>query len=148
MSVSLAFVLGDHWWLVNSPHKWPAMWKVFYAMSSWGHRIFESSQSLSDTMAVFHSHLGSSPDEFSWGCRFTDGVQIVTDLQYNIDGLVQDCSISSALALEILQSCTKLLVCNRDVTIHQCITIYRYTAPTIRITRLKIVSWYVLPHIL
>ena len=25
----------------------------------------------------------------------------------NIDGLVQDCSISSALAMEILQSCTK-----------------------------------------
>ena len=28
-----------------------------------------------------------------------------------IDGLVQDCSISSALALEILQSCTKALIC-------------------------------------
>ena len=36
----------------------------------------------------------------------------------------------------------------RDVTIHQCITIYRYTTPTIRIARLKIVSWYELPHIL
>ena len=29
------------------------------------------------------------------------------DLQHHIDGLVQDCSISSAKALEILQSCTK-----------------------------------------
>ena len=28
-----------------------------------------------------------------------------------IDGLVQDCSISSALAMEILQSCTKPLTC-------------------------------------
>ena len=28
-----------------------------------------------------------------------------------IDGLVQDCSISSVLALEILQSCTKPLKC-------------------------------------
>ena len=28
----------------------------------------------------------------------------------NIDGLVQDCSISSALAMEILQSCTKLSI--------------------------------------
>ena len=27
--------------------------------------------------------------------------------KHNIVGLVQDCSISSALALEILQSCTK-----------------------------------------
>ena len=25
----------------------------------------------------------------------------------NIDGLVQDCSISSSLAMEVLQSCTK-----------------------------------------
>ena len=28
----------------------------------------------------------------------------------DIDGLVQDCSISSALAMEILQSCTKPLM--------------------------------------
>ena len=28
-----------------------------------------------------------------------------------IDGLVQDCSISSALALEILQFCTKPSIC-------------------------------------
>ena len=29
------------------------------------------------------------------------------EFNYYIDGLVQDCSISSALAMEILQSCTK-----------------------------------------
>ena len=28
-----------------------------------------------------------------------------------IDGLVQDCSNSSALAMELLQSCTKLSIC-------------------------------------
>ena len=28
------------------------------------------------------------------------------------DGLVQDCSISSVLVVEILQSCTNLLICN------------------------------------
>ena len=28
-------------------------------------------------------------------------------VQYNIDGLVQDCSNSSAIAIELLQSCTK-----------------------------------------
>ena len=31
----------------------------------------------------------------------------VTNPVHQIDGLVQDCSISSALAMEILQSCTK-----------------------------------------
>ena len=30
----------------------------------------------------------------------------------DIDRLVQDCSISSALALEILQTCTKLFICS------------------------------------
>ena len=30
--------------------------------------------------------------------------------QENIDGLVLDCSNSSALAMELLQSCTKLLI--------------------------------------
>ena len=28
-SASLAFVRGIHWWLVNSPHKWPVTWKKF-----------------------------------------------------------------------------------------------------------------------
>ena len=31
----------------------------------------------------------------------------VNDCEHYIDGLVQDCSISSALAMDILQSCTK-----------------------------------------
>ena len=31
--------------------------------------------------------------------------------RHNIDGLVQDCSNSSALAMELLQSCTKLSIC-------------------------------------
>ena len=28
-SASLAFVWGIHWWLVNSPHKWPVRQKIF-----------------------------------------------------------------------------------------------------------------------
>ena len=28
-SMSLAFVQGIHWWLVNSPHKMPVTWKMF-----------------------------------------------------------------------------------------------------------------------
>ena len=31
-----------------------------------------------------------------------------------IDWLLQDCSISSALAMEILQSCTKASICGKD----------------------------------
>ena len=29
-SASLAFVRGIHRWPVNSPHKWPVTWKMFY----------------------------------------------------------------------------------------------------------------------
>ena len=32
----------------------------------------------------------------------------------HLHGLVQDCSISSALAMEILQSCTKPSLCGQD----------------------------------
>ena len=38
-------------------------------------------------------------------------------LHYYLDGLVQDCSISSANALEILQSCTKPLTCWNPVVV-------------------------------
>ena len=34
------------------------------------------------------------------------------NLKYHVDGLVQDCSISSSLPVEILQSCTEPLMCN------------------------------------
>ena len=37
-------------------------------------------------------------------------VETKRDELVHIDGLVQDCSISSALAKDILQSCTKLLI--------------------------------------
>ena len=34
----------------------------------------------------------------------------------HMDGLVQDCSISSALAMQILHSCTKPLICKSQET--------------------------------
>ena len=40
----------------------------------------------------------------SWICRF-----MLVIIDNNIDGLLQDCSISNALAMELLQSCTKLV---------------------------------------
>ena len=36
-----------------------------------------------------------------------DGCQVMCDHNLDIDGLVQDCSTSSALAMELLQSCAK-----------------------------------------
>ena len=36
-------------------------------------------------------------------------------LIYNFDGLVQDCSNSSALAMELLQSYTKPLICPAEI---------------------------------
>ena len=43
-------------------------------------------------------------DEIHWR-KYTDLFQPI--IQKHIDGLVQDCSNSSALAMELLQSCTK-----------------------------------------
>ena len=59
--------------------------------------------------------------------KYTRGLEISHNLQGNlskpheayIDGLVQDCSISSANALEILQSCTKLLICICEMGHHE-----------------------------
>ena len=62
----------------------------------------------------FHRHLSELrhlPGAIFWSpvClpqrqwRHTDEHRYI----YHIDGLMQDCSISSALAMEILQSCTK-----------------------------------------
>ena len=38
--------------------------------------------------------------------------------KHHIDGSVQDCSISSALAMEILLSCIKLSICSPETGIH------------------------------
>ena len=46
---------------------------------------------------------------------YYNGRQVV--MAYDIDGLMQDCSISSALAMEILQSCTKSSIWNIRVII-------------------------------
>ena len=51
-----------------------------------------------------------------------------------IDGLVQDCSNSSALAQELLQSCTKLLV----FTFFDTLTVEWFNAYTVRVTKFYI----------
>ena len=43
------------------------------------------------------------------GPQQVNKVALTGDIKH-FDGLVQDCSISSALAMEILQSCTKPLI--------------------------------------
>ena len=52
-------------------------------------------------------------------CKYVDRVHIMTtQLSWYIDGLVQECSTSSALAWEILQSCTKPSISKWPQTIH------------------------------
>ena len=84
-SASLAFVWGIHRGPVNSPHKWPVTQKMFpfddVIMSWW---------------SVFSAHCWAT----GFSCKAHD-----------IDGLVQYCSNSSALAMELLQSCTKPPLC-------------------------------------
>ena len=39
-------------------------------------------------------HMTSSPNEFSWGCEFADGMSIMTDLQYDLFQKLDDVSAS------------------------------------------------------
>ena len=50
-----------------------------------------------------------------WGYHQSIALALWYCLQY-INGLVQGCSNSSALALELLQSCTKPLICNQGTS--------------------------------
>ena len=53
----------------------------------------------------------------------------IYECRYYIDGLVQDCSNSSALAMEFLQSCTKLSISNNFWCV---LTYYMQTFDVIR----------------
>ena len=81
-SESVAFVRRTHWWPVNSPHKGPVTRKMF---------LFDDVITLT-LISVLYLLDSLRPDEAY------------------IDGLVQDCSISSTLAMEILLFCTKPLL--------------------------------------
>ena len=64
--------------------------------------------------ANLESALQTIFDEYGWYWPVTIPTQTIMQHEYiilHIDGLVQDCSISSANALEILQSCNKLFTC-------------------------------------
>ena len=102
-STSLAFVWGIHRWPVNSPHKWPVTPKMF---------PFDD---------VIMRCQGS--------CNITHIFLIIAPMIFvdYIDGLVQDCSNSSALAVELLQSCAKPSIYS-DVGEHLRITVTSYWA--------------------
>ena len=58
----------------------------------------------------------------SWKCLHHRGHFIEAPMCYNICGLVQNCSISSAKALQILQSCTKPPICSKLISSRQHIS--------------------------
>ena len=83
-SASLAFVRGIHGWPVNSPHKWPVTRKMF--------PFDDVIMGILLLLQVSHTLSGPVTPVSVW---------------LYIDGLVQNCNISSALAIGILQPCTK-----------------------------------------
>ena len=78
-SASLAFVRGIHRCPMDSPHKGPVMQKIF------------------DDVIMYRRQDKTWP----W-CQNKSN-----ECEHYLDGLVQDCSNSSALAIELLQSCAK-----------------------------------------
>ena len=123
---------GIHQWLVNSPHKGPVMWKMFPfddVVMIWdmtlkitvpGDVLEHYSPVAADAMTSYHARASVNmvlpmqhkcllffhEEEFQqlWSLN----VQMWWKIQIN--GLVQDCSNSSADALEILQSWTKISI--------------------------------------
>ena len=56
----------------------------------------------------------------NWHAFITLGHYAMGYFTLHIDGLLQNCIISSVLAMEILQSSTKPLMCCRELTCHWC----------------------------
>ena len=104
-SESLAFVWGIHRdrWIPRT--KGQLRGKCFHLMtSSWFRQVAIS------TLATCIQHLSHMRTNFlcSRDVDYTFGSRTFNiEIFIHIDCLVQDCSISSALAIEIMQSCTK-----------------------------------------
>ena len=119
-SMSLAFVRGIHRWPVNSPHKGPVTRKMFpfdKVIMFWGHQItvvlygecqlvaIAGTIILVPCQGVKSLRLISRLGTCRRNLRVSSTSAIIS--HHHIDGLVQDCSISIANVLGILQSCAK-----------------------------------------
>ena len=121
---------------VDSPHKWSIMWgfdvflllsKASYQTNSLGACDLRRHDSHVTTlycfvasirlcgiywMYAFQRYVGDalfSVERFSWALFCVMHCEILWSY---VDGLVQDCSNSIALAMELLQSCTKPSMCS------------------------------------
>ena len=119
-SATQAFVLGIHRGPVNSPHKWPVTRKVFpfddIIMSKripnikkrWPSYLYNGNHHTWED----GPYIGTGPSCPNWFNSNTEAVSkrfIHTEYK-NPDGLVRDRSNTSALPMELLQSCTKLSI--------------------------------------
>ena len=91
-SLTIAFVWGIHRWPVDSPHKGPVTRKMF---------PFDDVIMLQPGVVISQQVMK----------ELTFDMENVINLCDHNDGLVQDCSNSSALATELLQSCTESSTC-------------------------------------
>ena len=78
-----------------------------------------------EVITILYQHSGSWPFRVKKTGVDKDGVlpQVPND---DFDGLVQDCSNSSALAMELLQSYTKLSRCSTKLIICRLVLIHRF----------------------
>ena len=56
-SASLAFLMGIHWWPVNSPHKGPVTWKMFSFDDAIMHRLQRASNAESISIFTPTKHI-------------------------------------------------------------------------------------------
>ena len=106
-SASLAFVKGIHRWPVNSPHKRPVTRKMFPFddVIMWSH-------------LMCHGIWGDLVGHFDFVVSTLRCIEHYqhSDDQLHIEDLAQDCSISVANALEILQSYIGILLMDQTGT--------------------------------
>ena len=108
-------ILGMRWWHINKNRIIRiCMWEsqiLYYNHIPQGQMQYISWHHLKSTMK-YSSHFSERPCIPNWLILLlysNNGSSVVSIILPNIhiDGLVQDCSNSSALAMELLQSCTR-----------------------------------------
>ena len=120
-SASLAFVWGTHRGPVNSPHKGPVTRKMFpfddVIMEQFNLRTLNRNVDQDDwpNTSLATKAAACQATNVWQACHF-QWMQYPIVWRF-IDGLVQDCSISAANALEILQSCTEPSIWDQTLVI-------------------------------
>ena len=87
-SALLAFVWGIHWWLVNSPHKWPVKRKIFPFHDVIMARLVQASMCYKGPCNEHIRYLGSNVLELNLGHSWITISHIVLCVWYDMELII------------------------------------------------------------